>query len=181
MVRVLGWVNSSNENNALCDTKIHAQDFKYADNLCWWWCRTEKSVLASSGFQADIRALQKNLDARHQVGHHQAAEAKRVMKDGEEIRVLLFYVLPMWAYWRHHKIKLRDNFLGVCRFTNTSIASKWAARQWHNFYQTLFTTNDSSPTTHSMFLVAWTMKVLTLFCPPAYISLNDPWYDCRLG
>ncbi len=32
-----------------------------------WSCRTEKSVLASSGFQADIRALQKNLDARHQV------------------------------------------------------------------------------------------------------------------
>ncbi len=30
-------------------------------------CRTDKSVLASSGFQADIRALQKNLDARHQV------------------------------------------------------------------------------------------------------------------
>ncbi len=30
-------------------------------------CRTDKSVLASSGFQADVRALQKNLDARHQV------------------------------------------------------------------------------------------------------------------
>ncbi|CAM6013586.1 unnamed protein product [Sphagnum balticum] len=32
---------------------------------------TEKSVLASSGFQADIRALQKNLDARHQIYQHQ--------------------------------------------------------------------------------------------------------------
>jgi hypothetical protein len=31
------------------------------------WRRTDKCVLASAGFQADVRALQKNLDARHQV------------------------------------------------------------------------------------------------------------------
>lgn len=99
MVRVLGWVNSSNDSNTYVILEHMLKIWvilNYADNLCWWWCRTEKSVLASSGFQADIRALQKNLDARHQVGHHQAAEAKSV-EIREEIRVLLFYVLPMWA------------------------------------------------------------------------------------
>ena len=36
-------------------------------NLKCWICRSDKCILASSGFQADIRALQKNLDAKHQV------------------------------------------------------------------------------------------------------------------
>ena len=36
-------------------------------NLKCWFYRSDKCILASSGFQADIRALQKNLDAKHQV------------------------------------------------------------------------------------------------------------------
>ena len=45
-----------------------------AQNLIIWHiffiyiCRADKSVLASSGFQGDIKALQKNLSAKHLVG-----------------------------------------------------------------------------------------------------------------
>ena len=35
---------------------------------CFHWpCSADKSLLASSGFQADVRALQKHLEARHLV------------------------------------------------------------------------------------------------------------------
>lgn len=41
--------------------------FSELTSLFLGWLRTDKCVLASSGFQADVKALQKNLDAKHQV------------------------------------------------------------------------------------------------------------------
>jgi hypothetical protein len=50
----------------------------------------------------------------------------------------------------------------ACRYTNISITSKWVAQQWHNCFRTRYTTSDSFHIMHSMYLVAWTMKVQML-------------------
>ena len=62
-------------------------------------------MLASSGFQADIRALQKNLDARHQV-------------DVSDPRVVQILVVC--------SVKLRAKTFPFleCRFTSTNIANR---------------------------------------------------------
>ncbi|CAK9222974.1 unnamed protein product [Sphagnum troendelagicum] len=61
---------------------------------------TDKSVLASSGFQADIRALQKNLDARHQIYQHQHSKQMSCPAMAQLLSNTLYYkrFFPYYAF-----------------------------------------------------------------------------------
>ncbi|KAG0575925.1 hypothetical protein M758_5G040600 [Ceratodon purpureus] len=61
---------------------------------------TEKCVLASSGFQADIRALQKNLDARHQIYQHQHSKQMSCPAMAQLLSNTLYYkrFFPYYAF-----------------------------------------------------------------------------------
>jgi len=83
---------------------------------------TEKSVLASSGFQADIRALQKNLDARHQIYQHQHSKQMSCPAMAQLLSNTLYYK-RFFPYYAFNVLGGLDNEGKGCVYTYDAVGS----------------------------------------------------------
>ncbi|KAH7300636.1 hypothetical protein KP509_24G072400 [Ceratopteris richardii] len=83
---------------------------------------SDKCVLASSGFQADIRALQKNLDARHQIYQHQHNKKMSCPAMAQLLSNTLYYK-RFFPYYAFNVLGGLDNEGKGCVFTYDAVGS----------------------------------------------------------
>eukprot|EP00250_Pteridium_aquilinum_P022665 c25522_g1_i1 orf=373-1032(-) len=83
---------------------------------------SDKCILASSGFQADIRALQKNLDAQHQIYQHQHSKKMSCPAMAQLLSNTLYYK-RFFPYYAFNVLGGLDNEGKGCVFTYDAVGS----------------------------------------------------------
>ncbi|KAI5071517.1 hypothetical protein GOP47_0013768 [Adiantum capillus-veneris] len=83
---------------------------------------SDKCILASSGFQADIRALQKNLDAQHQIYQHQHSKKMSCPAMAQLLSNTLYYK-RFFPYYAFNVLGGLDSEGKGCVFTYDAVGS----------------------------------------------------------
>lgn len=83
---------------------------------------SDSCVLASSGFQADVRALQKNLDAQHQIYQHQHNKKMSCPAMGQLLSNTLYYK-RFFPYYSFNVLGGLDSEGKGCVFTYDAVGS----------------------------------------------------------